>query len=82
MNTTEFFAQHGHLLTAVHHDDPETGDYRLMCPEESEKAIRYLSNSFTIASIYEDAEGAESVLIDNDPTESPNKVGWFVLETL
>lgn len=82
MNVTEFFAQHGHLLTAVHYDDTDTGDYRLMCPEESETAIRYLSYGFTIASIYDNDEGTESVLIDNDPTDSPNKVGWFVLETL
>ena len=79
MNKTDFFQRYGRQLVKVNEDDPETGDYQLFAPEESNRANEYMKAGYTIASIYEDADGTERVELDNDAGTSFHKIGYLVL---
>jgi hypothetical protein len=79
MDKTEFFKRYGRQLVKVNKDDPETGDYQLFAPEESDRANGYLQAGYIIASIFEDADGSERVELDNDAGTSFHKIGYLVL---
>lgn len=79
MNIDEFFKQHGSQLVKLHEDDSETGNFRLFCPEECATASHYKENGYTVVSIFEDNDGSEFVIIDNDPGDAFHKVGLFIL---
>ena len=76
---TEFFAKHGTRLVKIAHDDPEGGDFMLFHPEEKYTAHGYIQNGFEVASVYETNSG-DVVVIDNDISEHPFKIGYLVLE--
>ena len=80
MNIDEFFKQHGSQLVKLHEDDSETGNFRLFCPEECSTATHYKDNGYTLASIFEDLDGDEYVVIDNDPGDALDKIGFFILQ--
>ena len=80
MTTKEFFDVYGHRLVAVNYDDAETGDFRLMFPEEQERAIQYQQEGYTIASIFEVDDYTEVVEVDNDTSNAFHKVGMYVID--
>ncbi|NBP67460.1 MAG: hypothetical protein EBR30_03715 [Cytophagia bacterium] len=79
MTQTEFFKQHGHRLVRVHDDDTETGDFRLLFPEETEIAHTYQDLGYTIASVFEQENKEDFVVIDNDLGTAFHKIGMYVL---
>lgn len=77
---TKFFETYGHRLVKVALDDTETGDYMLMHPEEKWKASDYIQNGYQVASVYETNEDPDYlVVLDNDVSEHPYKVGYIVI---
>lgn len=80
MTTKEFFDVYGHRLVTVNYDDSETGDLRLMFPEEQERAIQYQNEGYVIASIFEVDDYTEEVEIDNNTGNSFHKVGMYVID--
>ena len=81
MTTNDFFRTYGHRLVTVNYDDSETGDYRLMFPEEQERAIQYQSEGYVIVSIFKmDDYTEEEVVIDNNTGNSFHKVGMYVID--
>ncbi len=80
MTVDEFFKQHGSHLVKLHEDDSETGNFRLFCPEECSTATHYKDNGYTLASIFEDNDGSEFVIMDNDPSDAFHKIGFFILQ--
>lgn len=80
MTTKEFFDVYGHRLVTVNYDDAETGDFRLMFPEEQERAIQYQQEGYTIASIFEVDDYTEVVEIDNYTGNAFHKVGMYVID--
>lgn len=80
MTTKEFFDVYGHRLVTVNYDDSETGDLRLMFPEEQERAIQYQQEGYTIASIFEVDDYTEVVEVDNDTSNGFHKIGMYVID--
>lgn len=79
MTTKEFFDVYGHRLVTVNYDDTETGDFRLMFPEEIERAYEYQQKGYKIASIFEVDDYTEVVEVDDDISNAFNKVGMYVI---
>jgi hypothetical protein len=82
LSKTDFFNLYGNLLVQVHEDDVETGDYQLFCPEESHIAKEYIDKGYNVASIFQSENEEDYVLIDDDPNNSLNKIGYLILEPI
>jgi len=80
ISKTKFLKDYGHRLVRIAEDDSETGDYMLYHPEEKFEASDYIRDGYEVASVYEvPEEDDDFVEIDNDISEHPFKIGYFVL---
>jgi hypothetical protein len=84
MRVQDFIRQYNPIK--VNTDSTETGDLRLMCPEEADRALQYQQQGYQIASVYELIEHEtdrirEEVFCDNDAGRAYHKIGYFVYET-
>lgn len=81
MNKADFFDLYGCQLVNVNgDDDTETGAFQLFAPEESDRALEYQEQGYTIASVFEYEDGSEEVVLDNDCSDAPFKIGFLVLD--
>ena len=81
MHVSDFIRHYNPIK--VNHDSTETGDLRLYCPEESDRAWAYHQDGYRIASVYEELDDVtnqlrEEVYCDNDPAPAYHKIGYFV----
>jgi len=80
MHVSDFIRHYNPIK--VNHDSTETGDLRLYCPEESDRAWAYHKDGYRIASVYEEITEdnliREQVYLDNDPGPAYHKIGYFV----
>jgi hypothetical protein len=81
MTVTDFIRHYNPIK--VNQDDKETGDLRLDCPEEQDRAAAYHKDGYRIASVYEELDDVtnqlrEEVYCDNDPGRAYHKIGYFV----
>lgn len=79
LSKTEFFQKYGGGLLVVSPDDCEYGDYLIMHPEEIDKAKQLEKEGYTIASVFENEEGDDTIIIDKpfDSGQQLFKIGYF-----
>jgi hypothetical protein len=79
MKKEQFFKQYGNQLIQVNTDSAETGDYHLYAPEESDRALKYQQHGYLIASVFEQENGEDLIVLDNDTSTGFHKIGYLVL---
>jgi hypothetical protein len=75
---TKFFKENKDRFVKVANDDPEGGDFMLFHPEQKWKAADYIHEGYEVASVYE-TNNDDMVVLDNDVSEHPYKIGYLVL---
>ena len=73
----ELFESYG--ILDVNGDDVETGKFRLF-ETEGMRAEEYRRQGYTIASVFEDENGDEYVVLDNSITNDPEKTGYYIIK--
>lgn len=80
---TQFFKEFGDkgLIVPVNQDDPETGDYQLLFPEEQHVAKEWQDKGYLVASVFEMLDQEDIVILDNDLGYGYHKIGYIILDS-
>lgn len=78
MKQTEFFEKHSHQLVSA----SESNDFKLFAFEERDTALSYMNKGYQVASVFENENDEDEIIIDNDVSNSFHKIGFYVLNTI
>ena len=78
MKQTEFFEKHSHQLVSA----SESNDFKLFAFEERDTVLSYMNKGYQVASVFENENDEDEIIIDNDVSNSFHKIGFYVLNTI